>query len=171
MKIKKIKFFLLLIFIGCDYTSSYDLKCNSHLYDLIEKSSIETWNREGVKLISQGGSFIYGIAKLDLTYSQIIDSKFDINKSRIIIFNVINSLLDTINENKKIRKYLINFPFTVNNLDIGIIFYDKQENEIWHSVILSNNKLVYLKNVGKFEKLEKIYEESIDEALEKLNQT
>ncbi|NGX34800.1 MAG: hypothetical protein K1060chlam1_01156 [Candidatus Anoxychlamydiales bacterium] len=59
----------------------------------------------------------------------------------------VNRYLKEINENKKLRKYLCDYPFTNNNLFYSIFFYDKTgnlrfENNI-HSCVLDGDKIYY----------------------------
>ena len=68
-------------------------------------------------------------------------------EAREILIACANELLSMINNNKEIRPYLRNFPFTLKNVGIGIFIANQDGSDVYHPDIcvasISNGELTY----------------------------
>ena len=94
----------------------------------------------------------------------------NLEEARELLVNAIQVFLRNINENKKIRPYLHNYPFTTKNIEITIWIYkpggsDPEQGSI-ECITLRRNKLIYrLTAPSKFAPWPVLHEETYEEAL------
>lgn len=73
-----------------------------------------------------GGGFMYNINKISTSFS--IAHPIDRNEARKLIVEAVETYLKAINEDLDIRPFLINYPFTINNLKV-VIFSTTAEGD------------------------------------------
>lgn len=119
-----------------------------------------------------GGSFYGGdIKKLDLSFA--LNKNLNIQEARKLIIKGSQILIASMNNNEEIRQYLHHFPFDSTDLNYSIRFEENNylfvSSEYVARVLVANGKVYYSVFNPKTDSLERIYEESYEEALEKVN--
>ena len=161
---------LSLFSIGCNKptnTSQQDIANNIKL-DAANKIS-EQLNLDFVG-IGGGGD---GTGKIRMFILMFKNSyPIQINQARLMLINSTQIVLNNVNHNQEIEKYLTQFPFTEKNVEIRILSRNKENNTFQPPNIanFSQNcgRLDYY--VKKDEKLKLFHKESYEEALEKIKE-
>lgn len=117
-------------------------------------------------LIGSGGTSISDVQMIILKYQTT--QELELEKVRILFVDCVEGLLKLVNQDKKLRKYLHDYPFTCKNVLIGISFINS--NNKW----AENNKIAYVNVVegqinyfaaNKNDNLVDYFEEPYEEAL------
>jgi hypothetical protein len=79
------------------------------------------------------------------------NAKCDVDTSRQLLVYSVNTLLEKINENEKLRPFLSQYPFTHENVEISISFFDKKNTyypQEYVSIVLNTKNKI---NFGVFD--------------------
>lgn len=132
-------------------------------------------NKLNFKILGVGGSFIDQINKISLIVE--IPEKFcpaDPNccvDPRMTIVVLLKHFIDQTNAIEKIKPFLKNYPFTAENFDYQVILPNfqkcssKQDPKVVF-VYNKGNRIVYCYRDAETKRLEPLYSEPFDEALE-----
>ena len=74
--------------------------------------------------IGFGGSMMEDVKIIYVAFTYINDS-YNVNEARKLIVYCAEKYINEINNNKKIRPYLHNYPFKADNLELDIFFKDQ----------------------------------------------
>jgi hypothetical protein len=77
----------------------------------------EMKEKYGLILEGRGGEFLYDIQSVSLSFR--LYEKYSVDQIRVIIVNAEKRLMQMLNDDKKIRPYLRNFPVTPVNATSG----------------------------------------------------
>ena len=112
--------------------------CNSMTYKLSDDEKIvnqitqetarKLKEKKNLILIGTGGQMMHEIEMLAMSFNYY--QEVDLNTARNLIVYAINEYLSNINDNKKIRPYLSNYPFTSKNVEIMIFVYGPNRLEL-----------------------------------------
>lgn len=97
------------------------------------------------------------------------EKKLNLEEARTLFVRTANDFLKQVNENKKLRPYLENYPATINNLELSIGFFgpglEHLSSQYISRVLAIDGKIFY--SIWSKEKdfFERIKIESWDEAL------
>lgn len=132
----------------------------------------EVKNESDLICSGTGGGMPYNVESIFVSFISLEPAS--INKARELELFCINKLLRIVNNSKKLRPYLSDYPFTYKNIDISIVFLDQsgdyhQDGEVSH-VFRAKNKVFYYKKDPKTRKQVSSFEETFEEALEIINQ-
>ena len=100
------------------------------------KLAHEITGKTGKKLKEQKGLFLVGTGGQMMDDIQIMAMSFDyyqevdLKTGRELIVHVINEYLSAINNNKEVRPYLHEYPFTAKNVEIRIFVYNPDRSEL-----------------------------------------
>lgn len=116
-----------------------------------------------------GGAYDKGFHSLDLTLNRY-GKKLTKEEARRIIIDCVDSFIDILNHDEKIRSELRDSPISVKNVSLIIINYETNKSDVFHPYIngisFINGKIIYYtrdpKNKYKFISEER---ESYEEAL------
>lgn len=118
-------------------------------------------------LIGTGGRMMHNIQMMEMSF--VYYHEVDIQTARELLIYVINTYLKAINENKEVRPYLHEYPFTPKNVEIHIWIYEPDRSKVPRGKIeyvsAMNGLLKYYE-----ESTEAIYKETFEEALKKVEQ-
>jgi hypothetical protein len=153
----------LLTFFSCSKQSPHVVEAHR-----VMSRHIEDVEKDGkVFVFGTGGAMMDDIQMLALNFFSY--ETLDVNQARRLIVNGIESLLERVNNDPKIRPYLHDYPFTVENLRYGISFRDsniRSLNPPYIAFVFTCNKdLHYKKNDPVTNQYVDDYEESYEEAL------
>ena len=134
--------------------------------------------KHGLQVIGFGGAMMEDVEKINLHY--VSYKRFNVQEARTLYFEIVKGLLEKVNADKKLRPFLHNYPFQIENLKISIRFEDSPGIRVPEEFVayVSNikNRVCYDKYVidpnadhpvlrGK---LTDLYEETYEEAVELL---
>src|SRR3990167_143123 len=127
--------------------------------------------QQNLHLVGTGVGIINEIEMLgmDFHYAQEVD----LSTARNLLIVAIQSYLNEINQNKEIRHYLKNYPFTVNNIEIGIYVHrpdgSKVPKDKLYYLSAINGMLYYYLDEPKTYSRITLHQETYEEALKILN--
>ena len=159
---------------SCDFYV-HDYKKEIITDKILNDVAAELRKRYSLYLLGTGGSMMDEIKLLSLTFETL--KKHNLEEARKLYVISFKVFLEKINQNKKIRNYLLNHPFNSKNIDLVIFFVDEKGDFYsppYISVIRNKgNILVYeIKNNGKYETIhQETYEEALKIVQGKENQT
>lgn len=174
----KFVYTLILLFLsGCDSINLAPTYVSSEKVELtneIQKSAAKRITKKtDLVLCGTGGGMMNEIRMVALSFdyykpvNQIIGRKLLITASE--------ELLNEINQNEKVRKYLIRYPFPPKNIQIRIFVHNKngspiQAGNICYLSVIDGVLSYTLREPGKF-KSSTLTKESYIQALQKISQS
>jgi hypothetical protein len=87
----------------------------------------EMKEKYGLILEGSGGEFLYDIQSVSLSFR--LYEKYSVDQIRVIIVNAEKRLMEMLNDDKKIRPYLRNFPVTPVNATISLSCHDLLDDD------------------------------------------
>lgn len=170
-KLKKFSFILANItMIGCLTSCGPTLTQEQKaVYKVVNKFSKKFKKELDLHLFGQGESNRKGMHAIHLAYaSEIIPL---IGTARELIVNINSNILNELNSNKSLEKVSQHFPYTLDNLSIGILFTNvaKTDTESITMVLMTNEQIFYSVNDPLNGGFKTIYEENFKDALEIVN--
>lgn len=137
---------------------------------LVNKIQRETakvlYKTHGLTLSSEGASMVDEIKEISLGFFS--QKQCSVKEARTLVLLASELLLENINKNEKIRKYLIKNPFTVNEIDVAIFFFknsDSLHSPFLYSAWNNNGRIEYEVKDANTEEIKIIHEETYEEAL------
>jgi len=109
---------------GCNSDESHHVQLAN---SLMSKYAKKMRKEKGLQLHTVGGSMMNQIEVLTLRF--LSHEKMEIPEARKFYLEVVEGALPIVNADEKIRSYLKNYPFTHENIDFSIVFYDKSSNK------------------------------------------
>jgi hypothetical protein len=101
------------------------------------------------------------------------NKQIEIEEARELLIYAGNIFIHTVNDDKRVHQYLLNYPFLPENIEIRIFLHKKNGSEFGGeklSVISMNEGILKYKIVDPTTQLlTTIYSETFDEALVKIN--
>ncbi len=90
-----------------------------------------------------GGQYLSQINKLIFYYTS--QTPFTVESARKNYLEATSIILETINRDKKIRPYLCEYPFTIDNIRLSISYWPKSNKPegISSHVMYSNKNIIY----------------------------
>ncbi len=128
-----------------DSTSGLTPEGRRH-YAFISKSGRRIGKKYGMSIGAVGGGANNGIWLMSLDF-QRYGLPLDIQQSRKLLVACMEEFLNDVNKDEELRPYLRDFPFSVNNIDMGIINYKEDGHDIYDPYITTisanNGKINY----------------------------
>lgn len=136
------------------------------------KFTKELMKEKNMYLFGYGGRMMFDVEEVSMSYNIVKHASID--EARRLFVEVAEGYLARINTSEKLRPFLHNYPFTINNLDLGIGFENEKgqayEDLVYVVYSKRTGKIVYNANDPKEGMFYKIYEESYDEAVKLVRQ-
>lgn len=83
---------------------------------------------QGFLIEGKGGSFLGGIDLLSLDV--VSQQEVNLGEARKIYIGAVKNFITKVNENKKARPFLLNFPFNENNIKLSMSFMGKDSKDV-----------------------------------------
>ena len=96
-------------------------------YGIVNNYSKEIKNKYNLKGFGKGGCMIDAVQSVFISYTS--NQKVDIETARILFINVDEGLIKKFNEDEQIRPFLANYPFTYNNIELDLSFFENDGSE------------------------------------------
>ena len=164
---------MFLTLMGCGMINQYKPDPEEEIvHEILLNSEILIEKKYNIKTVGSGAAMPGGnIKKLTLSF----DSKSSYSKKdlRIMLIGCANELLNQINTNDKIQKYLVKRPFTIENVQLIIFNYNSEgryvyDPEIFVAEILGGILTYQTKDPKKEFGYKNTYTETYEEALQAL---
>ena len=157
-------FILIVLTFGCTKNPDYEVLANRVIKQTIEQLRSE----KDLRAIGTVGQMMGDIQLLgvEFYYYHLVN----LSEARELLVYVSQVFLSNINENKEVRPYLHNYPFTAKNIEVKIWMHqpngdDPPQGDI-EVVSLRNGKMIYrLTAPSEFAPWPVLHEESYEEAL------
>jgi hypothetical protein len=118
-------------------------------------------------LFGSGGRLMDDVELVDLSYH--VRRHATIDEARQLYVEAVEKYLNLINSDEKIRPFLRNYPFTINNLEFDIGFVDQngryQKDVAFMLYSKRKGKIIYCEDDPKEGLFNTIYEEPYEEAV------
>lgn len=164
---------LLLFFCGCGTAPTYTSSEKERLCNEVTKIAIKKICSES-KLIpcGTGGGALNQIRMLAISFNYYQD--VNIAEGRKLLIQTVETFLSIINADERIRPYLIKYPFDPENIEIRIFIFNKDGSSIGSDRLcvigIIDGILDYQIHTPDGLWLERVHEETYEEALEKLKE-
>jgi len=122
----------------------------------------------GLHLTGSGGAMMYDVKKVILNFLSF--DTLTVDEARVLYVEMMEEFLCRVNQNEKIRPYLHNYPFEINNFDLTIGFENAQrkitgDGHVALMYIGRNNELSFRGYNPEAEEFYSLHRESYAEAL------
>lgn len=140
-----------------DYTKLSD--------QIVKKYCKKVALEKGLFAIGSGGRMMYDIEEVGIHF--VSYETMSVEEGRKLYVEIVEDLLKLYNENEKIRPFLHNYPFTIENLNIMVMFEDSNH----HLQTTGLSGISYVKQkvgykIYRDHKIQWIHEEPYSTALE-----
>ncbi len=161
---------------------TFSFSCNKSNYrpsskelladEILKNSAIKLRKEKDLRLIGTGGGMMNEVRMLALSFNYY--KPIDIEKGRELLITATRALADEVNGDTEIRKYLKNYPFGPENIEIRIFLRKPNVSDVAPgelSVIsMLEGTLDYDIRDQVTDRLKTVCEETYEEALTKLNE-
>ncbi|WP_068466627.1 hypothetical protein [Candidatus Protochlamydia phocaeensis] len=158
---------------GCSLFDSGLSKGSKLCYGLIKKSGKRIGQKYGLSPSAIGAGGVYGLRLMILDFHRYGEPLTQEEARRLIVACAEEFLTD-INSDESLRPYLLDYPFSPNNISIAIINYDSKGERTFApyigTVLISEGIITYLINTPEQLSYKDKIKETYEEALERLKQ-
>lgn len=128
---------------------NYDTLDSQYLREIEKKIIQKAYKELQLTVCGTGGSCPFDIESVSIGF--LAKEKGTLNKSRELMIKLREMYLDIINENEKIRPYLRNYPFLVDDIEVSLSFSNPKtskpsEIEVVHAMVGRSNNVFYYTN-------------------------
>ena len=138
---------------------------------ITEKTAKKLKEQKGLSLAGTGGQMMDDIQMMMMGFN--FYKVVDIETTRQLLFDSVQEYLSAINSNERIRPYLHNYPFTAQNVEIVIYFYNPDGSKVPPGKIniaaANQGEVVYYIDSTENHTIKPIHEETYEEALKLVN--
>ena len=171
----KVIFLLLMLFIAsCHNLNQEDLNepSKQSLANEVRNQTILQLREKGLCACGYGAGMMYQIRMLALGFNYY--KEIDINEARLLLMTAATAFLNSVNSHDLIPPFLQNYPFTPKNIEIRIFIRKpngRQPDADKLAIISMLNGILQYEIMPNEYTLETIYQETFEEAREKLTPT
>jgi hypothetical protein len=138
--------------------------------DILRKVATKLKQETGLIPCGTIGQMLNKVQVLGLSFNYYLPA--DIVEGRKMLIQAINSLMDEVNQEKRIHPYLSRYPFTSRNIEIHIYLRSPEGRDVTPGALwiieASEGFLHYKIDNPATHRLTDIYKETYDEALERI---
>lgn len=161
-------FALSCVLFGCSL-SGYQLPEYEKIADKITaETAIKLEKEKGLILAGTGGGMMHDIQEMSMAFHFYYKS-VDTKTARELLVYSVEEYLSAINSNEKVRPYLHNYPFTSQNVEIVIYFYNPDRSDVSLGKLsiaaAKPRKVVYYIDYPEKHTIKAVYEETYQDAL------
>lgn len=135
---------------------------------ITEKTAKKLKDEKGLVLVGIGGQMMNDIQKMMMGFN--FYKVVDMDTARQLLVDSVEEYLSDINANNKIRPYLHNYPFTPQNVEIVIYFYNPDGSKVPNGKLkiaeASRDKIIYYVDCPEKHAIKVLHEETYQEAVE-----
>lgn len=134
---------------------------------ITEKTAKKLKEQKGLSLAGTGGRMMDDIQMMMMGFN--FYKVVDIETTRQLLVGSVQEYLSAINSNEEIKPYLHNYPFTPQNVEIVIYFYNPDGSKVPPGKITiaaaNQGKVVYYIDDPEKHTIKPLHEETYEEAL------
>lgn len=125
---------------------NYDTPDSRHLRDIEKKIIQRAYKELQVTACGAGGSCPFDIESVSISF--VVKEKGSLYKARKLMIKIREMYLDVINKHEKIRPYLRNYPFLIDDIEVSLSFSDPKsskpsEIEVVHAMVGRKSEIYY----------------------------
>jgi hypothetical protein len=163
-----------LVLLICFFSSCEHPEHQSPLYvkladEITSKTADKLQKEKGLVLVGIGGQMMHDIQMMAMSF--YLYQEISLETARELIILSVNNYLSDINNNKEIRPYLHDHPFSSNNIEIRLFIYNPDGSNLapekLYYVSALNGKISYFSRMPNPSKA--LCEETFEEAESKVN--
>ena len=136
-------------------------------HEITEKTAKKLKEQKGLSLAGTGGQMMDDIQMMMMGFN--FYKVVDIETTRRLLVDSVQEYLSAINSNEEIRSHLHNYPFTAQNVEIVIYFYNPDGSKVPPGKITiaaaNQGKVVYYIDDPEKHTIRSLHEETYEEAL------
>ena len=168
-----LNFFWILLITGVLYSCS-SIECESPRYvqlahEITNKTAKTLEKEKGVILVGRGGQMMNDIQMMAMSFD--LYHEVSLEEARELIVFSVEEYLKNINENKEIRQYLHEDPFTAKNIEIWLWLCNPDgsylSSDKMSYILSSNGKIEYFSESSN--SCELLYKEDYEKAFKIVN--
>lgn len=134
------------------------------------------YKKYGLVIHGSGGGFLKKINEIDMSF--YIKKELTIPEMRLLLIKLSSDFLEKINSGEKSKEYLAEYPFGVDRLNFSITIYDRNYKRIVNPgsskekitfAFTNKNKIKYYIINEEKDHLQKVHEETYEDALQIMN--
>ena len=137
-------------------------------HEITEKTAKKLKAQKNLYLVGTGGQMMDDIQMMAMSFDYY--QEVDLKTARELTVHAINEYLSAINNNKEIRPYLHEYPFTAKNVEISIFIYKPDRSKLppekIYCIECMNGRLEYYTRSNP---RQAIYEETYEQALQAIS--
>ncbi len=88
--------------------------------EITSKISKEIYQEKGLRLVGTGGGMMYGVRMMSMSFYYY--NEVDLETARNLVIYCTEKYLKAINSDKRLRPFLVQYPFSEKNVEIRIFF-------------------------------------------------
>lgn len=138
---------------------------------ITEKAAKKLKGERGLVLAGTGGQMMNDIQMMSMGFN--FYKVVDIDAARQLLIDSVEEYLFEINANKEVRPYLHNYPFTAQNVEVVIYFYNPDGSKVPSDKITiaaaEQGKIIYYVDYPERYTIKSIHEETYENALKIVN--
>ena len=159
---------LFLLFVSCQKKDDV-LPTKSEIVNQVRRNVAKQLKCElGLHPIGTGAQMMYKVEMLSLSFKYY--QSVDMEMARTILIQATDKFVRAINIESKIHPYLGHYPFSVQDVQVWVFFEDDKKPNSMSSMRITNGMLFYSVTDPINPMLEIKYEETYEEAVQKLRQ-
>ena len=164
---KFIVFFSTLMFLACEHKSQKPIQ-ETYAEELVGQYIKNVESKYNLHLTSMAWGMYGGTVNL-LGPGFGTKEGLDVSRSRQLLLELASELINCVNQSEKLRPYLKNYLFTIENVQITLSYRGNNPNQqAVKLAFLKESTITYEKIDDKTDKYETLFRESYDEAIQKL---
>ena len=136
-------------------------------HEITEKTAKKLKEQKGFSLAGTGGQMMDDIQMMMMGFN--FYKVVDIETARQLLVDSVQEYLSAINSNEKIRPHLHNYPFTAQNVEIVIYFYNPDGSNVPPGKLsiaeANQGKVVYYIDDPEKHTIKSLHEETYEKAL------
>jgi hypothetical protein len=156
---------------GCSSLSYQSPRYVKLAAEITEKTAQKLKGKKNLYLVGTGGGMMNDIQAMHMSFH--FYQEVDLKEARELVVYAANEYLLDINNNEEIRPYLHEYPFTAQNVEVVVFFYNPDGSKVASGKIkvaaVKQGKVVYYIDYPEKYTLKSIYEEPYEEALQAIS--
>lgn len=161
---------LFLFICGCSSQTSYQISEKQKIANTIRfQAAQELSDKYRLSPLGSGGQMMDEIKMLYLAFQ--CNRPLRLDEARVMIIGCVNTFVDAVNKNEKIRPYLANYPFNSKNIEVTIFIKEDTGKEVLKSelsiISIAQNCINYKICISDYE-CRTVFTETFEQAEKKL---
>ncbi len=141
------------------------------LEQVIQQHAREMQENYGLRLLGAGGQMMHGIKSVSLEFTIDGEKAESMEELRQLVVTGSLKLLDLLNDSEGLRHEITNYPLTINDLGYGVFRDGPEGGSVSEGLLagdLFEGEITYIEIIPPFKQQRTIFEETFEEAQQKV---